>query len=214
VRLAGRLKPFNPAPKPNMKSTPAILTALACIVLTGLAPAAESGTKPAAADINQVCPISGKPVDPKITTVYEGKTYAFSAEACRTQWRTARENSLYHKLGGQPAIHAAVEAFYVKVLADNRIKHFFADINMDKQRRKQKEFLSAAFGGPVPWAGKDLRKAHANLPGLNETHFNAVAENLQKTLEDLKIKPELIQQVMAIAASTRDEVLNRPKGSK
>lgn len=153
-------------------------------------------------------------MNPKITMVYEGKTYAFAEEACRTKWRTARENSLYHKLGGQPAIDAAVEAFYVKVLADNRIKHYFDDINMTKQRRKQKEFLSAAFGGPIPWAGKDMRKAHANLPGLNETHFNAVAENLQKTLEDLKIKPELIKQVMAIAASTRNDVLNRPKDSK
>ena len=102
----------------------------------------------------------------------------------------------------------------MKVLADNRIKHFFDDINMNKQRRKQKEFLSAAFGGPQPWTGKDMRTAHKNLPGLNETHFNAVAENLQKTLEDLKIKPELIQQVMAIAASTRNDVLNRPKDAK
>ena len=30
---------------------------------------------------------------------------------------------------------------YVKVLADNRIKEFFENINMAKQRRKQKEFL-------------------------------------------------------------------------
>ena len=146
--------------------------------------------------------------------VYEGRTYAFAEEAGRTKWREARENSLYHKLGGKPAIDAAVEAFYVKVLADDRIKHYFEDINMTKQRRKQKEFLSAAFGGPIPWAGKDLRKAHANLPGLNLTHFNAVAENLQKTLEELKVKKELINQVMAIAASVQDEVLNRPKATQ
>jgi hemoglobin len=82
---------------------------------------------------------------------------------------------------------------------------------MTKQRRRQKEFLSAAFGGPVPYVGKDMRKAHANLPGLNETHFNAVAENLQKTLEELKISKVLIGQVMTIAASTKDDVLNKPK---
>src|SRR5262245_12480437 len=92
--------------------------------------AAEAAIKPGTAEVNQVCPISGKPVDPKITTVYEGRTYAFAEEACRTKWREARENSLYQKLGGQPAIDAAVEAFYVKVLADNRIKHYFEDINM------------------------------------------------------------------------------------
>lgn len=158
-----------------------------------------------------LCPISGKPADPNITVVYEGKTYAFADNECRSKFNAARENSLYQKLGGKPAIEAAVELFYQKVLVDPRIKHFFDDINMDKQRRKQKEFLSAAFGGPIPYIGKDMRKAHANLQGLNESHFNAVAENLQKTLEELKVPKALIDQAMAIAASTKNQVLNRPE---
>lgn len=160
-----------------------------------------------------ICPISGKPANPNITVVYEGKSYAFASEECRTKFNALRENSLYQKLGGKAAIDAAVELFYQKVLVDSRIKHFFDDINMDKQRRKQKEFLSAAFGGPIPYVGKDMRKAHANLPGLNESHFNAVAENLQKTLEELKVPKELIDQAMTIAASTKNAVLNRPEGT-
>ncbi len=165
----------------------------------------------AAAALNTTCPISGKPANPSITTEYEGVRYAFAEEACRQKFLKDREASLYQKLGGKAAIDAAVELFYTKVLVDNRIKHFFDDVNMNKQRRRQKEFLSAAFGGPVPYTGKDMRKAHANLSGLNETHFNAVAENLQKTLEELKISKELIGQVMTIAASTKDDVLNKPK---
>lgn len=191
-----------------MKSLPLLLVALglaACLL--------SSAAEPAAAEPNTVCPISGKPVNPKITLVYENRTYAFADAACRAQWGEARTNSLYHKLGGKAAIDAAVEAFYVKVLADDRIKHYFEDINMNKQRRKQKEFLSAAFGGPIPWTGKDMRKAHANVQ-LNETHFNAIAENLKSTLEDLKVKKELIDQVMAIAGSVKDDVLNRPKAEK
>ena len=182
-------------------------------LLTGTARAAEPTTAAAVEEVNKICPISSKPVDPKITVVYEGKTYAFADGVCRTKFNEARENSLYQKLGGKAAIDAAVEAFYVKVLADDRIKDFFENINMTKQRRKQKEFLSAAFGGPTPWAGKDLRKAHEGLE-LTEVHFNAVAENLQKALEELKIKKELIDQVMAIAASTHDEVLNRKPAAK
>lgn len=160
-----------------------------------------------------VCPISGKPANPDITVVYEGKSYAFASEECRSKFNTARESSLYQKLGGQPAIDAAVNLFYRKVLADSRIKHFFDDVNMDKQRRKQKEFLSAAFGGPVPYVGKDLRKAHANLQGLNESHFNAVAENLQQTLEELKVPKELIDEAMSIAAGTKNQVLNQPESA-
>ena len=59
-----------------------------------------------------------------------------------------------------------------------------------------------------------MRQAHANLPGLNETHFNAIAENLKSTLEDLKMPKELIDQVTAIAGSVKDDVLNRPKAAK
>ena len=193
-----------------MKSVLRLIATCAFSLLASVAQAQQ----PASSEINKTCPISGKPVDPSITTVYEGKTYAFAVEGCRKKWLAARESSLYQKLGGKAAIDAAVESFYKKVLADDRIKHFFDDINMTSQRRKQKAFLSAAFGGPEPWTGKDMRKAHENLPGLNEKHFNAVAENLQKTLEELKVPKDLIDQVMTIAASTKDDVLNRKPKSK
>jgi hemoglobin len=116
--------------------------------------------------------------------------------------------SIYHRLGGQPAIDAAVELFYVKVLADKSVNHFFDDVNMNKQRNKQKAFLAAAFGGPVPYEGKDLRKAHASLD-LKESDFNAIAGHLQATLKELKINDALIGEVMAVAASTKDAVLNK-----
>lgn len=198
-----------------MKSIPFASVALAVVLTLGQVQAADPAASiPTQGKPNTICPISGKPVNPAITMEYEGLTYAFAENVCRTRFKTAREDSLYQKLGGKAAMDAAVEAFYVKVLADNRVKHFFDDINMARQRRKQKEFLSAAFGGPIPWTGKDMRKAHANLPGLNETHFNAIAENLKSTLVDLKIKPELIDQVMAIAGSVKDDVLNRPKPAR
>ncbi len=38
-------------------------------------------TQPAAAT-NAKCPVSGDDVDPKVTTVYKGKTYAFCCADC------------------------------------------------------------------------------------------------------------------------------------
>ena len=55
--------------------------------------------------------------------------------------------SLYEQLGGRPAIDAAVEIFYQKVLADSRINHFFATVDMKRQVGKQKAFLSRVCGG-------------------------------------------------------------------
>ena len=148
-----------------------------------------------------------------VTYVYEDVTYTFVDETARAKFQAEREKSLYHRLGGKAAIEAAVDKFYVRVLADKRINHFFEDVNMTTQHRKQKAFLSAAFGSPVAWKGKDMRRAHEDMK-LTEAHFNAVAEDLQKTLEEMKVPQPLISEVMTIAASTKDAVLNRKPAGK
>jgi len=167
-----------------------------------------------AAPVNTLCPISGKAVDPSITFDYEGRIYAFAVEACRTQFIAARESSLYHQIGGAAAVEAAVNLFYTKVLADERVNFFFDDVNMDRQHQKQKSFIAAALGSPVPYEGKDMRTAHKNIPGLNDSHFNAIAGHLQATLEELKVRPDLVTQVLAVVETTRNDVLNRPASAK
>ena len=119
-------------------------------------------------------------------------------------------NSIYARIVGQPSMDAAIELFYKKVLADERLTYLFEDVNMKAQKRKQNEFLSAAFGGPKAWEGKDMRTAHKNL-ALNDTHFAAIAEHLQATLVKLKIDEKIIGEIITIAASTKDAVLNKPE---
>lgn len=119
-------------------------------------------------------------------------------------------SSLYEQIGGEAAVDAAVDLFYRKVLGDDSISGFFDTTDMDNQRAKQKSFLTMVFGGPNNYTGKDMRTAHAPLveKGLNESHFNAVAGHLQATLSELGVPDDLAGQVMAIAASTHDDVLN------
>jgi len=121
------------------------------------------------------------------------------------------ELSLFEQLGGSAAVDAAVDIFYRKVLSDDRINHFFDGVDMDKQANKQKAFLTMAFGGPHNYTGLDMRKGHAHLVerGLNDSHVDAVIENLGSTLKELGVKDDLIAQVAAIAESTRDDVLGR-----
>ena len=118
---------------------------------------------------------------------------------------------LYEDLGGAAAVDAAVDIFYRKVLKDNRISRFFAGVDMAKQAAKQKAFLTMAFGGPNNYTGLDMRKAHAPLvkQGLNDSHFNAVVEDLGATLKELKVPDHLIAKVAAIAETTRNDVLGR-----
>lgn len=117
-------------------------------------------------------------------------------------------SSIYEQIGGDAAVEAAVDIFYRKVLSDDRISHFFDSVDMDRQRAKQKAFLTMVFGGPNHYSGKDMRSAHASMK-LNEGHFDAVIEHLGATLAELNVPPELISEMAAIAVSTKNDVLNR-----
>ncbi len=123
--------------------------------------------------------------------------------------------SLYEQLGGEPAVNAAVDIFYRKMLADQRVSRFFEGVDMDKQAGKQKAFLTMVFGGPNKYTGKDMYEGHKHLikMGLNDSHVDAVIEDLGATLAELGVGADKIAQVAAIAESVRDDVLGRSKSA-
>lgn len=120
-------------------------------------------------------------------------------------------SSLYERIGGEPAVNAAVDLFYRHVLADGRIARFFEDVDMERQAAKQKAFLTMVFGGPANYSGMDMRNAHKHLvaKGLNDSHVDAVIENLDRTLRQLGVGDKEVAEVAALANSVRDDVLNR-----
>ena len=125
--------------------------------------------------------------------------------------QSTQNASLYDQLGGEPAVNAAVDIFYRKVIADPRINTFFFGVDMAQQAAKQKAFLTMAFGGPHNYTGLDMRRGHARLVnmGLNDRHFDAVLEHLGNTLRELGVAEPLVKQVNDIAESTRTDVLGR-----
>jgi hemoglobin len=119
--------------------------------------------------------------------------------------------TLFERLGGAEAVNAAVDIFYRKVLSDDRVAHFFDNVDMDRQIAKQKGFLTMAFGGPNNYTGLDMRNGHKHLVarGLNDSHVDAIIELLGATLKELGVADRDIQEVAAIANSVRNDVLNR-----
>ncbi|HEX7885712.1 MAG TPA: group 1 truncated hemoglobin [Phenylobacterium sp.] len=123
--------------------------------------------------------------------------------------------TLYERIGGAAAVKAAVDIFYGKVLADDRIARFFDGVDMASQNAKQRAFLIMAFGGPNTYSGADMRRGHAHLVarGLDDSHFDAVVENLAQTLAELGVGESEIAEVAAVAESVRDDVLGREKAA-
>lgn len=119
--------------------------------------------------------------------------------------------SLYQDLGGAQALDAVVDVFYKKVLADDRVNGFFTGTDMAQQARKQKAFLTFAFGGPNKYTGKNMKDGHAHLVarGLNDSHVDAIVEILGATLKEFNVPDEKIKEVAAVAESVRGAVLGR-----
>ncbi len=114
--------------------------------------------------------------------------------------------TLYDKLGGESAIETAVDRFYDKVLADETVNHFFTNTDMTKQRQHQTKFLSYALGGPHQYSGLSMEKAHENM-NIQPEHFNAIANHLKATLEELNVSDDDIEQVMEKVATLAPNIM-------
>lgn len=125
--------------------------------------------------------------------------------------RAGTEPSLYDQVGGAPAVRAALDRFYEKVLADPRLQPFFDGLDVERIKARQQRFLAEAFGGPSGYDGRDLRAAHrrAVAKGLNEAVYEVFMAHFRDTLGELDVAEPTIVAIMEIANGGRDEVLNR-----
>ena len=119
-----------------------------------------------------------------------------------------KNNTLYNQIGGMPAVDAAVGIFYDKIMIDPRVNHFFKRVDMTQQSPKLKAFLAYAFGAPMAYTGKSMHAAHAHL-NITELDFSIVAGHLHDTLVELAVPDELIQEVIRIAGSVKDKIVQR-----
>lgn len=113
----------------------------------------------------------------------------------------------YEKLGGQNAVAAVVDRFYEKVLADERINHFFEHTDMEKQRKHQTAFISQALGGPS-FTGRSMEKAHEGM-NLQEVHWDAVLEHLASSLKESGVEDADIHSIAASLLPLKPHILNQ-----
>lgn len=66
----------------------------------------------------------------------------------------SNKSTLFERIGGEDAVNATVERFYVNLLSNELTKPFFVTTDIDKLRNHQKRFLTYAFGGPSKYTGR------------------------------------------------------------
>ena len=119
--------------------------------------------------------------------------------------------TLFERIGGKDTVAKATHYLYVNLQRDDRLKHFFEQINIEKQTRKMEVFLTYIFGGERSQQGLDLRLAHRKVveQGLNDEHVDAMIECVCGTLQEMGVNTNLIGEVAQKINEHRDDVLNR-----
>jgi hemoglobin len=118
--------------------------------------------------------------------------------------------SVYDLLSGdRRGMLSVTGEFYERVVADEMLAPYFAGVEMSRQSLMLAEFLAMAFGGPHAYSGRDLRTAHAGLPGLTDVHFDRVVAHLAAALRAYGVADGDIATVVAVAETVRGDVLNR-----
>lgn len=114
--------------------------------------------------------------------------------------------SHYERIGGAGSVKAAVDLFYVKVLADPELAGYFADVDMVGQRRHLALMLTVVLGGPNEYAGRGLAEAHQPL-NIPLEHYVKVGEHLTVTLTELGVPADIITDVQAVLAQVQGQVV-------
>lgn len=118
------------------------------------------------------------------------------------------EKTLYERLGGKPAINAAVGELWAIVAKDKRINRYFAQTDPKVFGGKLADFLCQASGGPCTYTGMSMVVRHTGMH-ISEADFNAMAEDASLALDRLKVPTKEKGEVMQLLASQKRDIVNR-----
>lgn len=118
-----------------------------------------------------------------------------------------RRAVMLEKLGGQKVLREAIDRFYAKQIADERLMYFFRGVNVEIIKWHQFNLMSIAFTAvPDNFDLADLLlNRHQRLfeIGLSEEYFDIVAQHFEDTLVEMNVDPDLIKESLEVVMPLR-----------
>jgi len=128
--------------------------------------------------------------------------------AAQAQMGMAPKKTLYERLGGQPAITAVVDDFVGNVARDRRINGFFAKANIPRLKSLLVQQICQASGGPCVYSGRDMKSTHRGM-GVADRHFNALVQDLGRTLNKYRVPAREQKELVAALAPLKKDIVER-----
>jgi hemoglobin len=122
--------------------------------------------------------------------------------------------SLYQRIQYAGGLRRLVDKLYPRVLADPLLRPYFKhldDEHLQRLRWHMLTLLAVVSGGPSKYRGRDLHQAHADLHITGEA-FDRVAWHLQGTLQELEVRPDDQESILAAVRAHRAEIVTFEDG--
>jgi hemoglobin len=116
------------------------------------------------------------------------------------------EPSLYDRLGGTPAITAVVGDFLDAVGKDARVKNQPPPARVPALKQSLVDLVCQATGGPCVYKGRDMKAAHAGM-GITPAEFDAVVDDLVKTLDKYEVPAREKNELLALLGPMRGDIV-------
>jgi len=142
------------------------------------------------------------------TLIIAAVTATFLVSACQSMQPMTPQKSLYDRLGGQPAVTAVVDDFVGNVAADNRINGFFARSDIPRLKKNLVDHICQGTGGPCTYTGRDMKTAHKGM-NITDAQFNALVEDLKKTLDKFKVPEKEQGDLLAVLGPMKPQIVGQ-----
>eukprot|EP00434_Breviolum_minutum_P015371 symbB.v1.2.013545.t1/scaffold952.1/size217748/3 len=111
-------------------------------------------------------------------------------------------DSVFERLGGQPALEKFVDGFYDLMATDRDTKKFFENRNLKNLKKRTVDYLGGLWGGDA-YRGPDLFLAHTGL-GVTVRIFEVMMKCAEKQLKVMKVKSALSKEILEDLKSMKE----------
>lgn len=106
---------------------------------------------------------------------------AAGAPSAPTAPKITDGTKLFEDFGGKPGLVKLLDDFMVILLADDRMRPFFENVDQVRVKAMLVEQFCEILNGGCVYSGKDMVAAHAGM-NVREGEFYALVEDLQKAM--------------------------------
>jgi len=132
--------------------------------------------------------------------------------AVRAEGNAQEKKSLYDRLGGANGIAKVVDDLIDIVAKDPKIrpvhKKHFMEGDIAGLKKKLRDQIGEATGGPEKYKGKDMKTAHQGM-GITDADFDALVGCLTRALDKNGVRAADRDELLKMLAPLRKEVVEK-----